>query len=340
MAGMFDGVSARYDLLNKLMTLDMDEAWRAAMARAIPTKGTVVVDLCTGNGVSAQAVQRTGRMVVALDVSLGMLEQAQMRYGHDSWAPWFGAADAFKLPLMDACADAVTVAFGMRNLRPHPAALAEIGRILEPDGVLVVLEATAPRGGLIGALHGFWLKAVVPTLGLLSPDPSAYRYLSESIYEFGDGREFEREMEQAGFQPIGARKFMMGATTLWAARWPGPASGRASGLGQDPATDDGAASGELQNASAEWAKRGDLPHTQDPRTAEWKLWTGFHFLISLAIVATLAFGFQRFLDFATLASVANWERSAMRILLIAGMVLFSLRSIYLLVRFLGPARPR
>lgn len=338
MAGMFDGVSRRYDLLNRLMTLDMDGAWRAAMARAIPPGATVVVDLCTGNGVSAHALEKSGRLLVALDVSLGMLEHAQEKYGDSPWSAWFGAADAFRLPLKDRCADAVTVAFGMRNLRPRAAALAEIGRILEPGGVLVVLEATAPHAGFTGALHGFWLRHVVPLLGRLSPDPTAYRYLSQSIFEFGDGRAFESDMEEAGFEPIGARRFMMGATTLWAGRWQGRHEAQQVEVGKDALDSPPAAPRKLHSATPEWAKRGDLPHTQDPRTGEWRLWTGMHFLLSVAIVVTLVMSSQRFIDFGGLASVEHWQRSSMRILLTVGIGFFSLRSLYLLLRFLGPPR--
>jgi hypothetical protein len=147
-------------------------------------------------------------------------------------------------------------------------------------------------------------------------------------------------MEAAGFEAIGVRRFMLGATTLWAARWTGSSRTPATPLGQEPPLGGLPASGELQSARLEWSKRGDLPHTQDPHTSEWKLWTGIQFTISLAIVITLGLSFQKFVDFGGLPSIEPWQRSGMRVLLTLGIVVFSARTLYLLVRVLGPARPR
>lgn len=325
MAGMFDDVVPRYDLLNTLMTLGRDRTWRDALAHAVPENALVVLDLCTGNGVSVEGLRRTGRTVVGLDVSLGMLRQARAGFGHHGWAPRFACADAFAIPVADGGADAVTIAFGMRNLRPRSDVLAEIIRVLRPGGILAVLEAAAPRPGPIGAVHGFWLRHGVPLLGRLSPDPTAYRYLSQSVFEFGTGDTFERDAEAAGFEPVGARRFMLGAAGLWVARKP-PAAGAAGSSGADV----------VQNATGEWAKRGDLPQTRDPREAEWRLWTGFQLLVSVAILATLILGFQSFVEWGPGASVAHWQRSGMRTLLVLGMALFAFRSLVLLVRLLGP----
>jgi demethylmenaquinone methyltransferase/2-methoxy-6-polyprenyl-1,4-benzoquinol methylase len=329
MAGMFDGVVSRYDLLNRLMTLGLDHTWRLEMAKAVPESARVVVDLCTGNGVSADALRRTGRLVVGVDVSLGMLEQARGRHGRRGWAPRFACADAFAMPLADGAVDAVTVAFGMRNLRPRGDALVELARVLRPGGVLSVLEATAPGRGVVGTLHGFWLRHVVPLLGRLSSDASAYRYLSDSIFEFGPGDGFERDARAAGFELTAAHRLMLGAATLWVAR-----------KGPPPGASADARAGALQFATGERGRRGDLPQAGDPHALEWRVWTGVRLVVSVLIVATLVMGYRSFVEWGPGASVPDWQRLGMRWLLILGVGLFGLRSILLLLRLLGPPRPR
>lgn len=323
MAGMFDGVSRRYDLLNRLMTFGLDDAWREVMWRQVPEDANVVVDLCTGNGVSADGMRRTGRTVLGLDVSFGMLEHARATYEDGRWAPRFACADAFRLPLADASVDAVTIAFGMRNLRPRGEALAEIMRVLEPGGLLLVLEATAPGEAPLAPLHRLHVRRGIPLLGRLSPDPSAYRYLSDSIFEFGDGRAFEADLVAAGFEPVGARSFAFGAARLWVVRRTAQRDAR-----------------PLQNASRTGRSWGDLPKPHDPRLVEWRLWNGFKLALTLAITVALILGFRSFLELAPRASLAGWERSAMRLLLYVAIAVFALRSVLLAARFLGPPRRR
>src|SRR5213593_1342739 len=215
MAGMFDAVSARYDLLNRVMSMGRDRAWRAAMWRAVPESARVVLDLCTGSGTSLAGLRRPGRTVIGVDVSLGMLEIAAGHERGAGWAPRLVCADAFRLPLRDGVLDAVTVAFGVRNLRPRTDALAEIARVTSAGGTLTVLEAVAPATGLFAPVHRFYLRHIVPLLGRISPDPSAYAYLSQSIFEFGAGPEFEDDLARAGFQVVASRSFLFGATRLW-----------------------------------------------------------------------------------------------------------------------------
>src|SRR4029450_34102 len=122
MAEMFDDVSGRYDLLNRVMSLGLDTSWRQAMWAAVPGGAAVVLDLCTGSGVSLRGLRRPGRLVIGADVSLRMLEVASERERRTGGGARLVCADAFRLPLADRSVDAVTIAFGIRNLRPRPAA--------------------------------------------------------------------------------------------------------------------------------------------------------------------------------------------------------------------------
>src|SRR5262249_25860369 len=183
MASMFDDVSGRYDFLNRVMTLGQDSAWREAMARRVPESAHRVLDLCTGSGTSLAGLHRAGRTVIGLDVSLAMLRVAADAT-RGRWPPALVCADGFRLPLAAAGVEAVRVAFGIRTLRPREQALAEIARVLAPGGRLVVLEAAAPARGPLAPFARFWIRRAIPFAGRFSPDPSAYRYLSQSIFEF------------------------------------------------------------------------------------------------------------------------------------------------------------
>lgn len=318
---MFDGVSGRYDLLNRLMTLGQDGAWRSTMWHAVPDSARTCLDLCTGNGVSLPGLARPGRLVIGVDVSLGMLESAWEHVERPGWAPRLVCADGFRLPLRDGSVDAVTVAFGMRNLRPRASALAEIRRVLAPDGTLVVLEACAPRPGAFAPFHAFHLRHVVPLLGRLSPDPSAYLYLRDSIFEFGDGTSFEQDLSGGGFRLIEERPFLLGATRLWVARSPRP----------HPA---------LQNASAEAGARGEMPNFASGRDREWSLWGSMQLVLAATLFAALIYGLFRFAEVAKVLPLEGWQRWGLALLLAGGAIGFGLRTVLLALRLRTPPPPR
>jgi demethylmenaquinone methyltransferase/2-methoxy-6-polyprenyl-1,4-benzoquinol methylase len=318
MAEMFDQVTPAYDLLNRLMTLGQDEAWRRAMWRAIPESARSVLDLCTGNGVSLPGLQRTGRLVLGVDVSLGMLEVADAEHGGGGWAPRLACADAFRLPLRDGHLDAVTIAFGMRNLRPRERSLAELARVLRPGGTLAVLEATAPRPGLLAPFHRFHLRHVVPLLGRLSPDPSAYRYLGESILEFGDGREFESALSAAGFGIRSSRSFLLGASRLWVAE-------KRARRGEIPSGERPA----LQDARPGSGAGGEMAHPGAGREGEWRAWTAGQLVVSAALVAALVWAGFEYRNVAADLPLQDWQRAAGWLALGVGLALFGLRTVAL-----------
>jgi demethylmenaquinone methyltransferase/2-methoxy-6-polyprenyl-1,4-benzoquinol methylase len=325
MADMFDDVSSRYDLLNRLMTLGRDRAWRARLWEAVPDEARTVLDLCTGNGASLPGLRRPGRLVLGIDVAFGMLGIASSQQGRTGWAPRLVCGDAFRLPLRAGALDAVTLAFGMRNLRPRGAALGELARALRPGGVLAVLEATAPAPGPFAPLHRLWLKRVVPLLGRLSPDPSAYRYLAESIFEFGAGPELEADLERAGFSVTERRSFLLGAAGLWVAERGRPA-------GEAPA----GAAAAVQDATGWGSRRGGLPQAADPRDQEWRIWTGFSLVTSAALTAALAYGCWVYFNSRASLPLDPWQEKGLEVLLVGGALAFAARTVLLLLRFAGP----
>ena len=322
LAGMFDHVSGRYDLLNSLMTLGQDRAWRAAMWRAVPEAAGVVLDLCTGSGVSLAGLTRPGRVVLGVDASLGMLAHAADEHGPWGWAPRLACADAFRLPFREGALDAVTIAFGMRNLRPRAAALAELARVLAPGGTLVVLEATAPRAGPLAPFHGFYARRVIPLLGRLSPDASAYRYLSESIFEFGSGEEFERDLASGGFEVLEGWAYMFGAARLWTAQR------LAGGTG-----------GALRNARSAARGRGNFTQASRPGDLEWRWWTTAQAVVSAALAGSLVWALVTWIKWRPDLHLEPWQDRGLWLLLVVGLAGFSLRAVGLVLRLLGPPPP-
>ncbi len=321
MASMFDDVSGRYDLLNRVMSLGQDGAWRQAMWRGVPDDALVALDLCTGSGVSLPGLRRPGRTVLGMDVSLAMLEVAREAHGTLGWAPRLACADAFRLPLRDGALDAVTIAFGVRNLRPRPAALAELARVLRPGGTLVVLEAAAPAPGWFRPFHAFWVRRMIPLAGRLSPDPSAYRYLSDSIFEFGAGPEFERDLRGAGFSLASARSFLLGATRLWVAR-------RHPDVGQNSAE----RRGSVHPARTAAGENPQTPGVVDVRAREAAAWLAIQAGVSAALTTALAYALWQWSKLNAGLPLTTSQRLAGWVLIVGGLVVFGLRSARLLLR--------
>lgn len=145
-SSMFDGVAARYDLVNDVLSLGQDRWWRRAVAKQVDAReGDRVLDLAAGTGASSEPLAKHGGYVVPADFSLGML-----RKGRQVRSLPFVAADALRLPFADACFDAVTISFGLRNVADVQAALRELLRVTRPGGRLVICEFSTPT---IGRAH-------------------------------------------------------------------------------------------------------------------------------------------------------------------------------------------
>ncbi|HEV8480462.1 MAG TPA: ubiquinone/menaquinone biosynthesis methyltransferase [Candidatus Eisenbacteria bacterium] len=229
---LFDRAAEGYDLLNSLMSLGQDAAWRRAMVSEIQP-GDRVLDLCCGSARSSvAAAKRSGGLVVGADVSWGMLVRGAAHAATAGVRFAAVRADAFHLPFQDGAFDVITVAWGLRNLVPEPAALAEMRRVLGAGGRLLVLDSPSPEPGPIGAFHRGYVRWIVPALGRLSADPAAYRYLSESILRFGRAHEVARRIEAAGFVCQPPRSLTLGAAALWRAQKTAQSATNGVALGQ------------------------------------------------------------------------------------------------------------
>ncbi len=210
---MFDRVAPSYDLLNRVMTLRVDQAWRGQLLDELgPRAGEVLLDLCAGTmDVAALARRRVpGLRIVGADFSLRML-----RIGVEKTALPAAQADAQDLPFAASSFDLATVTFGMRNLESCERGLSELARVLRPGGRLGVLEFFRSETRASRLVHRAYNRLALPVLGrILSPDPDAYRYLVESMERFASRPEFEAQARRAGFRDVRGRTLFPGVCGL------------------------------------------------------------------------------------------------------------------------------
>jgi demethylmenaquinone methyltransferase/2-methoxy-6-polyprenyl-1,4-benzoquinol methylase len=205
-AGVFDSVAPRYDLMNDLMSLGLHRAWKAfAVAMSGVREGDRVLDVAGGSGDLARALARrvgpTGEVWLT-DINRAMLEAGRDRLLDDGLVLPLAQCDAERLPFRDARFDCVTVAFGLRNRTRKEAALAEMRRVLKPGGRLLVLEFSRVWKPLEKAYDWYSFR-VLPWLGRrVANDESAYRYLAESIRMHPDQEALRTLMERAGLEDV------------------------------------------------------------------------------------------------------------------------------------------
>lgn len=198
---MFDRVAPSYDLLNRVMSLRIDQLWRRRLLADLrPRDGEAMLDLCAGTmDVAALARRRApGLRIVGADFSFGMLARGVAKTGLAA-----SQADALALPFKPASFDLATVTFGMRNLDSYELGLSELARVLRPGGRLGILEFFRPESRGSRFVHGAYNRLAVPVFGrILSPDPEAYRYLVASMERFASRAEFEASARRTGFRDV------------------------------------------------------------------------------------------------------------------------------------------
>jgi len=224
---MFDRIAHRYDLLNRLLSMGTDVAWRKALVRRMSNAPDLrVLDLATGTADVLLTIERmTGRIAegVGVDVSGGMLHYGHGKIAREGLAGKLRLVrgDAMHLPLPEDYFDAATISFGIRNVSDVPLGLREMHRVLKPGGQVLILEFSLPANALFRRLYLFYFRHVLPRLGgLLSGDFQAYRYLNKTVETFPYGAAFCRLMDDAGFTDVKAEPFTFGIATLYTARKP------------------------------------------------------------------------------------------------------------------------
>jgi len=209
---MFDRIAPRYDLVNRLMTLGLDQGWRRRTVAVLGLPpGAIVMDLGCGTKDLVATAQRAGYRSLGVDLSLGMLTSAPAGRGPGV------QADAARLPLATGVLDGMVSGFALRNLADLPGAFAEAARVLRPGGRLCLLEVDTPTWAPLRLGHHLWFHLVVPRLGALLSDPGAYRYLPRSVAYLPDPDALSRMLSAAGFTAVARQRLAGGVAQLVAA---------------------------------------------------------------------------------------------------------------------------
>jgi demethylmenaquinone methyltransferase/2-methoxy-6-polyprenyl-1,4-benzoquinol methylase len=224
-AGMFDAIADRYDFLNHLLSCGIDKRWRTRAIASLELTGRErVLDVCTGTADLAIAAARAtpgAARVIGVDFAGAMLTlgRAKLRRQRLDGRVALVRGDAMRVPIRDACVDAITVGFGIRNVLDAAAACAEFRRVLRPGGRLAILEFAVPTVPVFSGFYQCYVSRVLPRIGrALSKNDSAYAYLPASIDAFATPDEFVKILRQAGFSTISPIRLTLGSVILYAAR--------------------------------------------------------------------------------------------------------------------------
>jgi demethylmenaquinone methyltransferase/2-methoxy-6-polyprenyl-1,4-benzoquinol methylase len=212
---MFARISPRYDLLNHVLSANIDKRWRRAVVeklRPLLPAGARILDVACGTGdLSIALFENTGAHVVGVDFCRPMLELAAQKKRQLS----FVEGDALKLPFGDAAFDAVTIAFGLRNLSSVESGLSELRRVLKPRGWAAILEFSKPTGPGFRALVATYCTRLLPRIGgIISGSRSAYEYLPDSVFRFPDQEALAALMRDTGFDGVAFENLTGGVAAL------------------------------------------------------------------------------------------------------------------------------
>jgi demethylmenaquinone methyltransferase/2-methoxy-6-polyprenyl-1,4-benzoquinol methylase len=208
---MFDRIAPRYDRLNRLLSAGLDQRWRReALDRIRVGRGDRVIDLACGTGDLAELSRARGAQVVGVDFAFEMLCAARRRGIRTA----FLQADGEALPLPDEWATVVTCGFALRNFVSLPAIFRELARVLEPAGRVAFIEVDRPRPALIRAAHTLYFDHIVPWVGGVLSDRSAYAYLPKSTVYLPPTPQLLALLEDAGFEQVEHQALLLGAAQI------------------------------------------------------------------------------------------------------------------------------
>ena len=217
---MFATVAPRYDLLNHLLSAGFDIRWRRATVRSlkpvISRPSSIVADLCCGTGDLALALRRASAgAVLGTDFCHPMLQRAREKSSRVGGHTAFLEADTLRLPFRDSSLDAVTIAFGFRNLVNYRRGIQEMRRVLRPGGMVAILEFSHVTWPIFGPLFRTYFRRVLPRLGAwISGVQGPYQYLPDSVSRFPDQEALSDLLREEGFSGVRHRNFTGGVAAL------------------------------------------------------------------------------------------------------------------------------
>lgn len=221
-ASMFDTISGNYDNLNRVISFGIDVKWRKKVLQMVAkTNPNIILDIATGTGdLAILMTQTNAKKIIGLDISAGMLEVGNKKIKDRNLSNTIEMvlADSENMPFEDHYFDAITVAFGVRNFENLEKGLAEIFRVLKPNGIFVILETSVPDKTPYKQGYTFYSKNILPMIGkLFSKDNVAYGYLSESAAIFPYGEALNNILRKIGFINVVALPQTFGVATIYSA---------------------------------------------------------------------------------------------------------------------------
>jgi demethylmenaquinone methyltransferase/2-methoxy-6-polyprenyl-1,4-benzoquinol methylase len=217
---LFDSIAPRYDLLNHLLSLNMDLYWRKMAVRELKSFQGWILDIATGTGdVAIEIIQQNGhqRKVFGLDFSEPMIKGARQKLLKKDLSKTIALSlgDAISLPFRENTFSALIIAFGLRNILDKEQALSEMVRVIKEGGKVTILEFTLPQNRLMKILYPIYFKRILPWVGgLVSGDRGAYAYLPESVSQFQYAGHYEEMLKQSGLKNVMSRRLTFGIASI------------------------------------------------------------------------------------------------------------------------------
>lgn len=217
---MFDNISPKYDLLNRVLSMGIDVQWRKKVVKKVAESNPQkILDIATGTGDLAIAMAKnTKAKITGFDLSAGMLEVGRKKVEEKNLTEKIEMiqGDAENMPFTDNSFDCITVAFGVRNFENLDKGLAEIYRVLKPGGSFIILEFSQPEATPMKQLYGFYSKHILPKIGsTVSKDTDAYTYLPESAKVFPSGEKMKNILKEIGFVNPIAKELTFGIASIY-----------------------------------------------------------------------------------------------------------------------------
>ena len=225
---MFAGIAGRYDLANRVLSAGVDRSWRRKVMAAAgrPAAGATVIDVACGTGDLALVLGQEGARVIGVDFTFEMVALAPSKERRPAGPMAWVQGDGLELPVADDCADAATIAFGLRNVADRRRCIREMARVVRPGGRVLVLEFSMPKQDAFGRLYRAYLEHVLPRIGgALSGDRAAYDYLDDTVQGWPAPERLVAEMEEDGLVDCGFDRLWRGIACIHRGVVPGGPQG-------------------------------------------------------------------------------------------------------------------